>query len=681
MPLERSVPVTRRQLAALSGGVVVNYHHQQLKKGSRRRRHPNPLHLATPVSYTGGAAFATTARCKGGTVVAHITIKEESNRPLPDSDSDELVIYRFAGSGTTSLCPADVRAFREQLLRKNNSRQPAVPSPVPIFWEPVQQPPPTATTNGGGEDDCSGGGGGGKRVVYVGHWKCCGVEVKDFCYLDIPRCAVVRFRFDRFDRQFAQVIADAVACGRQKETTANNLADDVSGTAPAARAAAAAPAPAARGAVVARKKRKVTTPKKAAPTKQQSAPTTKKLSLSLRSTARGSRVGGRSCRAQRQCTTRSVWYTDEPEGETTDDDDDDDDFVTGAAAEDEPEQPPARKKRAANKKPQQQGNVVVVEERRRSSEPKRRTAGSWLCAEPPAPRAAPGPGPVPKDGILVPRVSRFSWNDIDNTSGSTTETPNLPVVFAGRTEKKKSTSSPGAAASAAKKKPPPPASPAAAFAAAPEVVDLTQSDDDDEDDTAATTSPKGGFGGRDYHWAWSPTSRRRPAAARKSIAAKRSPTTTNKRRQQQQYNHSAAAPSSPAGASLSPALRATTETESFTANNSGSAAATNDSKPPALTFFRIHVRGGVTDDDDSFGQSVGVPSRADNNMMTFRTVREAIEAQLVPHRIGRNVTWRFFVPSLGVICPPQEGWELIPLLEEAGTGRASDPYKTTIVIT
>ena len=439
--------------------------------------------------------------------------------------------------------------------------------------------------------------------MYVGHWKVCGLEVRDFRYLKNDRCAVIRFRLDRFDEEFAEVIA--AACQKKTGAEIANLGL----SAPASARAAA------------KKKRKVTpekAPKRNAPTKK---------SLSLRSASGSSRASsvGRS-RAKRHCI-HSVSYT-EPE-ET-----DDDDFMAEAQ-----EQEPPRKRA---KKPRRDVNLRRSSAAGCNKEQQKRRTSSRLCAKQP-PRAPKESRPAPKDAIIVPKFRRFSRNESEDSG--TTETQNLPVVFAGRPDKKNSS---GRRKSSATKKKPPPASPAAS--AAPEVVDLTQSDDD-------TATPQNG---RDY-WAWS--SSRRPAARKGT--AKLSPT-----KAQQQHRPV----SSQASTSSSPALRAT-ESESTANSESATAAAAagNDSKPPALTFFRIHVRG-VT--DDSIGQSVGVPSRAD---MTFRTVREAIETQLVPHRFGRDATWHFFVPSLGMIFPSQEGWKLIPLLE-AGTGRASDPYKTTIII-
>jgi hypothetical protein len=182
MPLQQSVLISRRQLSALSGGKAEGCHFPL-----------NPLGLSTPVSHTGGAAFAA----KDG-LVSHIAVKENMNLPLPEEAGQELFILR-AGS--------DIK-WDMEILRKKDPRQGA----VPVFWEPDNQPDKAT------------------RVVYIGHWKVTGVELdhtkwkaaealnlngkfrqelKAKTFLGILRCAEVTLQPSRYDTDFARVIATA----------------------------------------------------------------------------------------------------------------------------------------------------------------------------------------------------------------------------------------------------------------------------------------------------------------------------------------------------------------------------------------------------------------------------------------------------------------------------------------
>jgi len=97
MPIQQSDLISRKQLSALSGGKV------------EQQRFPhNPLCLATPVSHTGGAAFAT----KDGPV-SHIAVKEDKNLPLPERSSDNFLILRY-GKAPTS----DIKLLKKKLGRR-----------------------------------------------------------------------------------------------------------------------------------------------------------------------------------------------------------------------------------------------------------------------------------------------------------------------------------------------------------------------------------------------------------------------------------------------------------------------------------------------------------------------------------------------------------------------------------
>ena len=186
MPLQQSLPITRCQLAALSGGKMDR---------PEGRRHSNPLGLATPMTYCGGAALAS---YQG--IIAHITIKEENNLPLPDNDDEIMELYKIAPSNGQLVGRPVV------LLQQKNPQQKS----IPFFWEPIKQPQLTKST----KERI----GSGKRVVYVGHWEVVSLEVKRFRYLGIDRCAIIRLRLDRFDENFAAIIA--AAC----EKTCNGIA-------------------------------------------------------------------------------------------------------------------------------------------------------------------------------------------------------------------------------------------------------------------------------------------------------------------------------------------------------------------------------------------------------------------------------------------------------------------------
>ena len=152
---------------------------------SKGRRHSNPLGLATPVTYCGGPSFATIHG-----IVAHITLKEENNLPLPNSRNEIMELYKFApGLGQKDRLVA--------LLQQKNPQQKS----VPVFWEPVKQ---LNLTTGVRERI-----GSGKLVVYVGHWEFTSIEVRNFRYLEIDRCAIIRLRMDRFDKNFAGIIGAA----------------------------------------------------------------------------------------------------------------------------------------------------------------------------------------------------------------------------------------------------------------------------------------------------------------------------------------------------------------------------------------------------------------------------------------------------------------------------------------
>ncbi|CAB9500615.1 expressed unknown protein [Seminavis robusta] len=162
--LKRSAFITRTQLAALSGGKVDGKRYSQ-----------NPLRVETPFQYCGGGAFGSKDE-----FLHHICIKEENNLPLPSSEDEDFIIYRFAKKD--GQVQKDIRD-----LKLNISSQP----PIPIFWEPT----PTNKTQKGGSP-----------VQYVGHWKAKNVKVEKFSYNNKLRCANIWFRFHRYDGRFDRII-------------------------------------------------------------------------------------------------------------------------------------------------------------------------------------------------------------------------------------------------------------------------------------------------------------------------------------------------------------------------------------------------------------------------------------------------------------------------------------------
>ena len=169
MPLQHSKLITRKQLHSLSGG-----------KKDKDVRYCNPLRLGTPFNYVGGRAVAM-ARGQ----VHHICIKEDYNVELPESNQELFEMHRFAKKVGDELQP-DVK-----LLMERGSQHP----PIPIFWEPSDQSSrkPTAGERGMG-------------VSYVGHWNVLSVIPERTMIHGIQRCAVLKFRFDRYDTSFSKII-------------------------------------------------------------------------------------------------------------------------------------------------------------------------------------------------------------------------------------------------------------------------------------------------------------------------------------------------------------------------------------------------------------------------------------------------------------------------------------------
>lgn len=164
-PLRKSCPITRKQLACLTGGKV------------NKHQYGNPLNVKTPVTYCGGAAMAT----KNGRV-HHLCMKEEMNYPYPSNQNEQFVVYRRAPSqrGTQQR---DVK-----LLIMAHPNHP----PIPIFWEPSDQS--------------------GSAVMYIGHWKISHIEdLRDRTemHLGCYRCAKLYFDFYRFDENWEKVIRDS----------------------------------------------------------------------------------------------------------------------------------------------------------------------------------------------------------------------------------------------------------------------------------------------------------------------------------------------------------------------------------------------------------------------------------------------------------------------------------------
>ena len=69
--------------------------------------------------------------------------------------------------------------------------------------------------------------------------------------------------------------------------------------------------------------------------------------------------------------------------------------------------------------------------------------------------------------------------------------------------------------------------------------------------------------------------------------------------------------------------------------------------------------------------------------ITFAQLRQAVEAQLVPHTAYlQNSNWRFAISGLGDGCPSQEQWDAISILVGAdeGDGSISNPFRVAIKI-
>lgn len=178
MPLEHSERITRRQLAALSGGKIHD------------KRYENPLRLGTPFSFCGGRAIASS-----GGICHHICVKEDSNLPPPDSAKNGFILYRIAKRDDKGQLP-QVLPFDVQIFRKKDPRQ----GSIPLFWESSDQKR-TST-----KDDSPVG---GNRVSYFGHWNVVKVEEIDQVILKLDRCAAIHLEFDRYDTRFARIISKA----------------------------------------------------------------------------------------------------------------------------------------------------------------------------------------------------------------------------------------------------------------------------------------------------------------------------------------------------------------------------------------------------------------------------------------------------------------------------------------
>lgn len=170
--LRQSAFITRRQLFEISGGTD-----KELDL-----RFPNPLRLKTPVTYCGGAAFATFT--EGGVqMLSHVVIAEKYNRStrLPSDSTGELVINRKKGSGRMQK---DTKLFLENVAYS-----------FPIFWVPDNQ------------------GRGTPRVKYVGHWKMkeCTLFEPAKSIDNVLRCAKYVLSFGSYDEHFDQSIEAAVA--------------------------------------------------------------------------------------------------------------------------------------------------------------------------------------------------------------------------------------------------------------------------------------------------------------------------------------------------------------------------------------------------------------------------------------------------------------------------------------
>mmetsp|Transcript_18876 Transcript_18876/g.34156 ORF Transcript_18876/g.34156 Transcript_18876/m.34156 type:complete len:335 (-) Transcript_18876:150-1154(-) len=163
MPLQFSEVIERKKLSAISGG------------GGGQ----NPLKLATPISYCGGPALATKDN-----VVAHITVKEMQNLPLPKSHTDDFVLWRISSS---SKLPRDFLSITSRNAQNEYTHQ----SGIPLFWEPKKQKKKET------------------KVMYTGHWKLKAFNVENRVLLGQNRCGSLTFSFDHFDENFANVIAKA----------------------------------------------------------------------------------------------------------------------------------------------------------------------------------------------------------------------------------------------------------------------------------------------------------------------------------------------------------------------------------------------------------------------------------------------------------------------------------------
>lgn len=162
MTLQQSELIWRKQLSAVSGG------------GTKK----NPLNLATPISFTGGRALATKNK-----VVAHITIKEKNNLPLPLSPKEDFIVWRIGDKPKSDILYITEKNQQNEQYKHSKG--------IPLFWEPDEQEH------------------GKTKVLYVGHWKITNHSIEKKEVEGLERCGSMTFSFDRFDAKFANVISKA----------------------------------------------------------------------------------------------------------------------------------------------------------------------------------------------------------------------------------------------------------------------------------------------------------------------------------------------------------------------------------------------------------------------------------------------------------------------------------------
>jgi len=650
MPLQRSLPITRIQLAALSGGSV------KTNGGGRRHQFSNPLGLATPMTYCGGHSFA---RVRG--IFAHITIKEGNNKPLPESRDEILEMYKYSGSAGVS----DVNLILQN-LQQNNPNQ----KPIPVFWEPLAQPNPSPKDIFATPETRN------KKVVYVGHWVPHDVEFRVFQYRDIERCAVVKFRFDRFDEEFASIIA--AAC--RKSVAAIGSMDWTGIT--CARAVTAAPPPPEKRIVSppTRKDNVACSPSYKLyhhPSANEKPPRSAGVTSGRHESRRKSqRICSMKAAASNQIMKESIPLprfrkisSSEDLAEQASNNESEGRNAAAAAAAPHPRIPPRGVPRMRTSR--------MSCARKRAPLPRKSTVKSsntfvvTPVEEPPAARS--------EESSTITVAQRIKFETRASTESevidlSLTDDEGKSAEPPSRKRARRSTRKPPPVSSSTHAATSSRGSSAVAPARKSDVVDLTLSDDDHDDDARPQNDRSGNEG-----WLRKPFVR----AARKSIPAKTRVENHNRPGQQQgpaerpgsssQLDLSHASVTNGSAASSQEEEQKPPARES--ASTKGAALLQSERSRPNLVFFRILIR----DTTDSVGQSVGISS---GSVITLPNLRHAINSQLVPHRFSPDLEWRFFISSLGPIYPHQEelGWDVVTDLLESGNGTISQPFEVTIML-